>query len=71
MGKIEMEKKTVARMIQIYCRSKHGSRDVMCNECAMNVRRSDTMPLSGWINALFRIKRVPAKPVLSIVIAPI
>ena len=48
MGKIEAEKKTVARMIQIYCRSKHGSTQMLCDECETlrryAVKRLDKCP---------------------------
>lgn len=29
----EGEKKTVAKMIRIYCRSKHNTKDRLCEEC--------------------------------------
>lgn len=29
----EREKRTVSRMIAIYCRSKHGSKNTLCDEC--------------------------------------
>ena len=33
MTKIEIEKKTLTRMIQIYCKGNHGSKNGLCNEC--------------------------------------
>lgn len=34
MPNLETEKLTLARMIAIYCRGKHGSRKNLCAECA-------------------------------------
>lgn len=28
------DKKTISKMIRIYCRSKHGSGDTLCDDCA-------------------------------------
>lgn len=33
MTKVEREKKTIALMINIYCKKKHKSKDGLCEEC--------------------------------------
>ncbi len=33
MGKIEKEKRTIEKMITIYCQAKHGSKGQLCKEC--------------------------------------
>lgn len=33
MSRIELEKNTVAEMITIYCKHKHGSRGELCPDC--------------------------------------
>ncbi|SHH67580.1 Nitrous oxide-stimulated promoter [Clostridium collagenovorans DSM 3089] len=33
MNKVEREKKTIALMINIYCKKKHKSKDNLCEEC--------------------------------------
>lgn len=48
MGRIAREKKTVAAMIRIYCRDKHGGRAGLCETCrqleAYALQRLDKCP---------------------------